>query len=457
MLDAAEGGDLVRKEAGVDPDHAVFERFGDAEATADVARVEVRGQARFGGVGQGDGFLFAGEAVKGGDRAEDLFAREAHRGRDAGEHGRLEESAAERVTAPAEQRHGAVPERVGEQGFDLVQRGRVDQRPLGDPGAFARADCERGDAVGEAVREFVVDAGLDVEAVGADAGLPGVAELGGERAFDRGVEVRVVEDDEGGVAAEFERELLHRRRALRHEQAPDLGRAGEREFAHRRIGAQLAADRGRLAGDHVEHPGRQAGLLGQRGQRQGAERRLFGRLDHRRAAGGERRRNLARNHGEREIPGRDRGDDADRLADRDQPLVARRAGDALAVGALAFLGEPFEERGGVGHFAARLGERLARFGGDQPGEVVLVREQACLQAHQQGGALLGRGLPPGGQRGFGGGDRAPGFGSAHQRNFGEAVAASRIAYRETAAVVGGEPAVADAGQGTEEVGTGERQ
>ena len=53
------------------------------------------------------------------------------------------------------------------------------------------------------------------------------------------------------------------------------------------------------------------------GDRQRAERRLRRGLDHDGAAGRERGRHLPRDHGDREIPGRDRGDDADRLLDGD--------------------------------------------------------------------------------------------------------------------------------------------
>ena len=59
----------------------------------------------------------------------------------------------------------------------------------------------------ELLGEGVVDAGLDVDPVGADAGLAGVPELAGDGALDRLVEVGVVEDDERGVAAQLHRQL----------------------------------------------------------------------------------------------------------------------------------------------------------------------------------------------------------------------------------------------------------
>ena len=51
LLDATKWYMLGRNHADVDPDHAVFQRFGHAVNAADVAAVEVAGQAEFGGVG----------------------------------------------------------------------------------------------------------------------------------------------------------------------------------------------------------------------------------------------------------------------------------------------------------------------------------------------------------------------------------------------------------------------
>ena len=56
----------------------------------------------------------------------------------------------------------------------------------------------------------VVDAFLDQEPVGADAGLAGVAVLGGDGPLHRGIQVGIVEDDERGVAAQFQGHLLDR-------------------------------------------------------------------------------------------------------------------------------------------------------------------------------------------------------------------------------------------------------
>ena len=64
---------------------------------------------------------------------------------------------------------------------------------------------------------------------------------------------------------------------LAHQELADLGRAGEADEAHRRMFAERLADRRRVAGDDVEHAGRQAGALRQFAERQRRQRRLAAR------------------------------------------------------------------------------------------------------------------------------------------------------------------------------------
>src|SRR5206468_11577887 len=68
FLHAAERRDLGRDDALVDADDAVFERLGDAPDAADVAAVEIGGEAELGVVGHLDGLVFAREAIERGDR-----------------------------------------------------------------------------------------------------------------------------------------------------------------------------------------------------------------------------------------------------------------------------------------------------------------------------------------------------------------------------------------------------
>ena len=45
-------------------------------------------------------------------------------------------------------------------------------------------------------------------------------------------------------------------------------------------------------------------------------------------------------------------------------------GDDIAANATAFFGEPLDEAGAIGGFAARLGQRLAHFSGQDPGQIL---------------------------------------------------------------------------------------
>src|SRR5438552_16871917 len=75
-------------------DDAVFEGFGDAPDAADVAPVEIGGEAELGVVGHLDRVLFALEAIERCHRAEGLLPGDDHVGRHIGQDRRLEEAAA---------------------------------------------------------------------------------------------------------------------------------------------------------------------------------------------------------------------------------------------------------------------------------------------------------------------------------------------------------------------------
>ncbi len=78
LLDAAEGHLGQRDQAGVDADHAVFQRFADPEDAAHVAAVEVARQAEFGVVGHRDRLGLGLEAEHRRHRAEGFFLAAQH-------------------------------------------------------------------------------------------------------------------------------------------------------------------------------------------------------------------------------------------------------------------------------------------------------------------------------------------------------------------------------------------
>src|SRR6202011_487889 len=150
-----------RDGALVDADDAVFERLGDAPDAADVAAVEVGGEAELGVVGHLDRVLFALEAVERGDRAEGLFLGDDHVGRHIGQHGRLEEAAALDGALAAGDDLGALLDRVGDVRLDLLDRLHVDQGADHRTRLEPVGDLHRPGGLGEALGKGVVDAGLN--------------------------------------------------------------------------------------------------------------------------------------------------------------------------------------------------------------------------------------------------------------------------------------------------------
>jgi hypothetical protein len=123
--------------ADVDADHAVLQRLADAEDAADVAAVEVAGQAEFGGVGRGDGLLprsRSGTPAPTGRRFPPAHSMSAWRrpprwARRTGRPGACRPPPRARPWPPRRP-HGA----------HLVQRGFLDQRALVDAVLEAVAD-----------------------------------------------------------------------------------------------------------------------------------------------------------------------------------------------------------------------------------------------------------------------------------------------------------------------------
>ena len=147
------------------------------------------------------------------------------------------------------------------------------------------------------------------------AALPVVEEdgVGGPRDRVRG---GVVEDDVGRLAAELQGDLLEVPGRRVHDQLPDLGRPGEGDLVNHRVGGEGGPGRLAVAGDDVDHAVRDARLGDQAREADRGQRRLLGRLHHHGVARGQRRPELPRGHQQREVPGDDLADDADRLAQR---------------------------------------------------------------------------------------------------------------------------------------------
>jgi ParB family chromosome partitioning protein len=207
---------------------------------------------------------------------------------------------------------------------------------------------------------------------------------------------------------------------------PDFGRAGEADEAHGGMLAQHLADGRRIAGEDIEHALRHAGLFGERDQRQRGQRRFIGGLEHHRAAGGERRRDLSGDHRAREIPRRDRAADTDRLLDRQQPRIRPLGRDGFAIDAAGFFREKFDIGAADIDLAERFRQRLALLRRQDQREVFAVGDDHVEPFAEDVGALLGGEFCPGRERALGGLYGLRRFRGAELRHFRQFDAIDRI-------------------------------
>ena len=158
-----------------------------------------------------------------------------------------------------------------------------------------------------------MDRPLHQESRTGDAGLPGRGENAGDHALHRVVQVGVVEDDVGRLAAELHRHALQTARGRFVDALTSGVRAGERHLGHQRVLDQRPAHLVTESGHHVHDSGREARLLHQRHQLQRRRRGVLRRLDHDRVAGGQRRRHLPRRQQQGRVPRDDRRHHPQRL------------------------------------------------------------------------------------------------------------------------------------------------
>ena len=204
-------------------------------------------------------------------------------------------------------------------------------------------------------------------------------------------------------------------------------------MAHRLAFAQrLAVGRRLRAGDDVEHASGQARARGQLRGGQGRQRRELRGLDDHGAARRQRRGHLARDHGQRKVPGRDGRAHANGLAHDQQALAGRGRGGHFAAGAPGLLGKPLHEAGAVGHLAQRLGQRLALLGGHDAGQVLLVLHEQLKPAQQRRVPRFARERAPGGPGRFGGGNGLAHLRGRHIRHVGQMPPRGRVRDRKAA-------------------------
>ncbi|MNF81482.1 hypothetical protein D3C84_637540 [compost metagenome] len=181
--------------------------------------------------------------------------------------------------------------------FDLGHGLGIDQRPLLRIVRVSGTDLQLVDRGHQSSREFIVDTVLHQDSIGAYTDLPAIVELRTHGAFDRCIQVRIFEHDEGGVAAQLKADFLDGFGALRHQGFADTRRTRERDLLHTWIAGPLGADfTGTVAGDDVQNAGGDTRTLTQFSQGQCGQRGFRRRLYNYRATSGQCWANFASNH-----------------------------------------------------------------------------------------------------------------------------------------------------------------
>ena len=201
----------------------------------------------------------------------------------------------------------------------------------------AVADADRLAEFRQPLNEFIVNAALDEQPRAGDADLAGVGVDAHRRARHRHVEIGVGEDDVRRLAAEFE---LTRASMLPAEAwtilRPVSSRAGEGERSTSGMLGQRGAGFCAVAGDDVDDAVGMPASSKQLRDAQRRQRRVFGRLEHGRAAGRQRRPEDPPLADQRRIPGNDAADHAHRrleLQSDDSRLATSCAASRTTAGA----------------------------------------------------------------------------------------------------------------------------
>ncbi len=167
---------------------------------------------------------------------------------------------------------------------------------------------------------------------------------------------------------------------------------------------QRIADHAAGTRHDVEHAGRQARFQRQLTDAQCGERGQFSRLHHDGAAAGQRRRKLPHADHQREIPGHDHGDNADRLAHRVGERIRTRRDHVAAdlVGPAGIICEGIDRRGQV--LAQHSRNRLAGIAAFQLGQFVRMPLHQFGELEQDVATLGGAHGAPDAFEGAAGGD-----------------------------------------------------
>ncbi len=223
----------------------------------------------------------------------------------------------------------------------------------------------------------IIDTSLHIDAVSTNAGLTIVAIFGNHRTLYRGIQIRIVEDDERRVATQFKAHFLDAVRTLAHQDLPHTSGTGESDLGNFRIGAELFACFSRFAiWHHIEDTSGYPSPFGQHGHGQSGKRCEFCRTCHKTAACCQGRCYLAGNHGIGEVPRCDGSHNTNWLLHDNDALVWLVTGDGIAINTFGFFREPFNEGRSIEDLAFGFSQWFAHLGAEDCCQII------CCFHHQ---------------------------------------------------------------------------
>ncbi len=422
---------------------------GNALGAFGIVGEHVGGQAELGVVTGFNDFLFRAEQGHGYQRTEGFFLVAAHIPVYTVYHGGWEEQVVAKIFRFLAGHQGrAFFKSVLHVAFDLVVTSLIDQGAKIHVAVDAVTDGHFVDPLGKLFTEGIGHFLMHENPVGTNTGLAATAEFVGDKIVCRSVQIGVVKDNERRVAAQLQSQFLDLIRRVDNQLATHFSGAGEAEHGHIRAFAQNLADHAGLAHHQVDHAVGYVGVLvHQAEQGNHGERGFTGRLDDRRTAGRQGRRQLLGDHANGKVPGRDQAGDTNGAVVDGPGAIFRLFRNGVGVQGLDVLGAVIEETGSVIHLALGFVQGFAMLHTQDPADLLLVGLECVpdiFQPFPAGLDAVGAGQPKGRLAGCDGGLH---FILWHGCDLGDHLARCRVINVEGVAMFIVSPATTDiAGQ-----------
>ncbi len=303
LLEATEGHLVAEHVVVVDPDGTGLERVGHTKGRVEILGVNGSGKTIGGLVTSLDNLIFGLELADGADRSEDLLLHNLHIWADIGEDGGLNEVALVTVTLTTMLDLGASLLAGLDVAHNAVELKLADLRALEGVLLEWVTDNVLGCSGPECLNELVVDAGLDVDSGASTAALAVVEEDTEVDPRDRVLNVGIVENNVGRLAAELKGDLLQVGLGCGLEDgSANDGRASEGDLVDVHVRGNGCTSSLTKSRDDVDDTSGDTSLLAEGGGKQTGQRRLLSSLQDDSVASGQSRSDLPCPHKQREVP-----------------------------------------------------------------------------------------------------------------------------------------------------------